>query len=615
MREDLRAAVDDAIQKEQEGRVTAILEELLREAPSIASAQFVVDKMRKAGVRKPRVRMRLAILRSFTVEPVVPMLKAAAILNGLDLDFWVGGFNSYAQEMLDPDSDLYKFEPDVVLLALQTRDLVPELWDRPGELDTAIVERVVQGFHDWIGAFRSHSAGHVVVHNLELPAVPSAGILDAQSTRGQTQLIRRINGHLVELANEMSGVHVLDYDGLTARYGKHDWHDERKWLTVRMPISSDCLMPLAREYVKFLLPLAGRTAKVLVVDLDNTLWGGVVAEDGVEALQVGTEYPSAAYLDLQRAVLSVRSRGVLLAIASKNDESDALAALDGHPEMLLRSTDFASRRINWNDKAQSLREIAAELNLSVDALAFLDDSAVEREQIRLELPEVTVIDVPDDRMQWAPALRSCPQLERLSLSDEDRQRSRMYVEQGQRTDLQRRAGSLEDFLRSLEMVIDMREMSPEALPRVAQLTQKTNQFNLTTRRYSEQQLAELAGDPCARIYQVRVRDRFGDNGIVGVAITRASNGAWEIDTFLLSCRVIGRTVEKAMLAQIADDALAAGATRLRGWYLVTKKNQPASGFYADSGFSVVNGGDGATLWELQLQGDRPSRPDWIKCAS
>lgn len=350
MQEDLRAGADTAIRKREDGRALAVLDQLLREAPTIANAQFVLDRARMVAATKPRIPMRLAVLRSFTIEPVVPMLRAAAILHGLELEVWVGGFNTYAQEMLDPGSELDTFAPDVVLLAVQARDLIPELGDRPSELDhaatAASVRRAVDGFRDWIGTFTSRSQAHVVVQNMEVTDNPWLGIQDAQATEGQRQLVLEINRRVVGLARELIGVHVLDYDGLVARHGRRRWHDERKWLTARMPISTDCMMLLAHEYLRYLLPLAGLTAKVLVVDLDNTLWGGVVAEDGVDGLLAGPEYPGAAYQDLQRAILAVRSRGVLLAVSSKNNEADALEALDKHPGMLLRSADFAAQRIN-----------------------------------------------------------------------------------------------------------------------------------------------------------------------------------------------------------------------------------------------------------------------------
>jgi FkbH-like protein len=619
MHTDLRAAVDRAIDKGDKNLALAGLHRLMSEAPSIANAQFVLDRASAVSDSGSRLRLRVAILRSCTVEPVVPMLRAAALLHGVNVDVWVGGFNSYAQELLDPDSGLDGFQPDVVILAVQTRDLVPQLWNTSEPIEAsagqALVNRTIRDIRDWIDAFRSRSHAHVVVQNFEVPDATALGILDSQSSTGQRGLVKELNSVLVGVANESTGVHVLDYDGLIARHGRRRWRDERKWLMARMPVAAECLMPLAQEYLRYLLPLAGRTAKALVVDLDNTLWGGVVGEDGADGIQVGPEYPGAGFQELQKAILAVRARGIVLAIASKNNSAEALEVLDRHPGMLLRSGDFASTRINWNEKAESLKEIAAELNIGVDSLAFLDDSSIERERIRLELPQVTVVELPADSMLYAQALLDCPELERLSLTDEDRARGRLYEEQRRRSELQQGSASLEGFLHSLEIEMEMREMDPDSLPRVSQLTQKTNQFNLTTRRYSEQELHALAADPSARVYQVRVRDRFGDNGIVGVAITRSADGFRAIDSFLLSCRVIGRTLETAMLAQIASDALDEGTLRLRGWFLSTRKNAPASEFYASHGFTLLESGDGASHWELDLEAHRPRCPEWIVCNS
>ena len=615
MPDDLRADVDRAMERCGWARALVLLERHLRDTLSIGAARFVLGRLRSMQDPRDRRRMRLAIVRSFTVEPVVPLLQAAALLRRLDLEVWVGGFNAYAQELLDPGGELDAFRPDVVLVAVQARDLVPDLWDRFAELQPAAVEAAVDEAAErlgaWIGAFRARSDAHVVLPLLELPDLPVDGLLDVQSAGGQAEAMREINRRLVALAGRVPGVHLLDYEALVARHGRRRWHDETKWLTARMPIAADCLMPLAEAYLRVLLPLAGLVAKVLVTDLDNTLWGGVLGEDGIDGLQLGQEHPGAAHLRLQRALRALRRRGVLLAVASKNDEEDAVAALDRHPAMLLRSRDFAARRIGWGDKARSLREIAAELDVGLDALAFLDDSPAERELVRMELPEVTVIELPADPMGYAPALLDCPVLERLSLTDEDRSRDRLYAEQRERAELRQAAGSLEDFLRSLRMEMVMGPVEPGSMPRVAQLTQKTNQFNLTTRRYSEQEIRTLAAASGVRVYQARVADRFGDGGLVGVAITRAEGAGWEIDTLLLSCRVIGRTVETAMLARLADDARTAGATRLRGWFLPTRKNTPASGFYPSHGFSLVESSDGGTRWEMDLGAASPRCPEWI----
>jgi FkbH-like protein len=443
------------------------------------------------------------------------------------------------------------------------------------------------------------------------------GIFDSQSETGQSGLLRKINGELRRIASESRGIYLLDYDALTARYGSEHWHEERKWLTARLPIAAGHLIHMAREWVRFLVPLSGRTAKVLVVDLDNTLWGGVIGEDGMAGIKVSPEYPGAAFQALQRALLDLSRKGILLAICSKNNLDDAMEALEKHPGMLLRAKHFAAMRINWNDKAQNLREIAHELNVGIDALAFLDDNPVECEQIRSALPEIKVIDLSlydlsKNPMAYASAVRDCAVFERLTLSAEDKQRTTMYIEQKQRESVEQNFQSKEDFFRYLEQEAELEPVTELTLARVAQLTQKTNQFNLTTRRYTEPQILEMAKNPQWHISSVKVRDRFGDHGLVGVAITRDHEDECEIDTFLLSCRVIGRTVETALLAHLAESAEQRGRKRLIGWFLPTKKNAPARDFYEQHGFERQEVNDTGSLWKLDLKRSTLRSPEWIK---
>lgn len=607
-----RAEIDQTIAKGELAQAAVDLAALFRDAPSLANAQFVIERMRKI---RPGTTCRVAFLRSFTIEPALPLLRAEAALHGLDVTTHVGEFNAYAQEILDPASQLYSFEPNVVVLAVQTRDLVPDLWSRfadfSGEEIAAEVERAESVLRNLIGTYRNRSQAHLILHNLEEPAFSATGVYDSQAATGQREAIRQINAALGRIAREHTGVYVLDYDSLVARHGRERWHDERKWLTARMPIASDCLIAMAREYLRFLLPITGKVCKALAIDLDNTLWGGVIGEDGMEGIKIGAEYPGAAFLALQRAILDLYRRGIILAVASKNNFEDAMEALANHPDMLLRPEHFACLRINWTDKAHNLREIAQELNIGLDAVAFLDDNPVERRRIQTELPEVAVIDLPADPMGYSQALRDCPVFERLSLSDEDRERGRMYAEQRQRAELEASASTLEDFYRSLAMEAEIAPVSAQTLARTAQLTQKTNQFNTTTRRYSEQEIEALARDPNSRVVTIRVRDRFGDNGLVGVLIVRAAGETWEIDTYLLSCRVIGRTIETAILAYIAQTARQEGAKRLEGWFKPTKKNAPAKDVYAAHGFAKAVEQDGDVLWSLDLAKQDIACPEWI----
>jgi len=397
-----------------------------------------------------------------------------------------------------------------------------------------------------------------------------------------------------------------------ARHGRQNWCDARKWLTVRLPLASAHLPHLAAEWLRFLHPLSGKIAKCVAVDLDNTLWGGVVGEDGVNGIRLGAEYPGAAYQQLQLALRDLARRGILLAVCSKNNSADAMEAISGHPGMILGPRDFAALRIDWNDKAANLRELAAELNIGLDSIAFLDDNPVERQHVREQAPEAIVIELPEDPMGFAAAVRDCPWFERLALSDEDRKRGEYYAAQRERGELERTVTSKEDFYRSLDQVVEISAVNAQTIARVAQLTQKTNQFNLTTKRYSEPQIAAMARDPEWRVWSLRVTDRYADNGLVGVAIARVEGGIFEIDSFLMSCRVIGRTVETALLAHVVTEARTQGFATLQGWYLPTRKNAPAADFYARHGFEPVGETAEGTLWRLDLAAKEIHVPEWIR---
>lgn len=585
--------------------------------PQGAAATFVVSRFEKLRGHIPLVPCRLAILRSFTVEPLIPLTRAAAFCGGIDLEIRLGDFNTYHQEVVQPSSWLYEYRPDVAILAVHLRDISPLLSygfaDLSREQIDAEIDRVSAQLSQLLAAFRQRSTARIIVHNFAAPPALANGILDAQlKSSSQASAVTQINEKLVEITGAVSNAYVFDYAGWASRRGSARLEDERKWLTVRLPIAAADLIHLAREWMRFLHPITGRVCKCLVTDLDNTIWGGVIGEDGMDGIKLDSGHRGFAWQSLQRAMLDLYRRGVILAIASKNNPAEAKEAIEKHPGMLLRPEHFSAMRINWNDKAASLREIAAELNIGVDSLAFIDDNPAEREWVASQLPEVTVIALPEDPMLYASTLRDCPQFERLSLTDEDRQRGRMYAEQRIREELQSSSASLEDFYRSLQMVVEIGIVKPATLARTAQLTQKTNQFNLTTKRYSEQQISEFAADKVWRVYTVSVRDRMGDNGLVGVAITRDQAGACQIDTLLLSCRVIGRTVETALLAHIATEAAARGNSRLTGWYLPTKKNPPCESFYRDHGFKLVEQTDSGSRWETDLSAQGLAVPSWIE---
>ncbi|HEX8027866.1 MAG TPA: HAD-IIIC family phosphatase, partial [Vicinamibacterales bacterium] len=581
-----RDDIDALISAGEIGPAAEALKALLRLSPQASTASFVVSRFESLAGRIPLRPLRIAFLRSFTIEPMIPLLRAHAYDAGIDLHVMLGDHNVIAQALLDPKGRLQAFGADVVVIASLTRDLAPALWHADGALDAAVTG-LAQQVGGWIEAFRARSTATVIIQGLEQPPYAVDGLLDGIGGAGQREAIRSANQALAAIAARHKSVYTLDYDALVARHGRLAWSDAEKDLALRVPLRADAYQWLAQEYLRFLRPLAQRTCKVLAVDLDNTLWGGVVGEDGPTGIRIGVDYPGSAYLALQRELKALQRRGIVLAICSKNNPNDAMAVLRDHPEMLLRPEDFSAVRMNWEDKAANLRAIAAELNIGIDAVALLDDSPAERDWVRSQLPEVHVLEAQSDPLMMIEALRRSAVFERLTLSNEDRGRTAQYRQQQERSAAAAEAHSVEDFLRSLEMKATLDEVRPATLGRVAQLTQKTNQFNVTTRRYSEEEIGRFAADPQQFIRTIRVTDRYGDNGLVGLIMGRVDRDRCEIDTMLLSCRVIGRDVETALLADAAALARGRGAERLVGRFLATAKNAPASDVFARHGFAKV----------------------------
>jgi FkbH-like protein len=581
---ELRRGIEADLRDGNWGLARQHLAQLWQREPTMAVSSYILGCGSRLRGHVPLTPFKLAILRSFTVEPVVTLLRAGALVGGIDLDVQVGDFNAYAQAILDPAGGLYRFQPDGVLLAVLSRDLGPEL------------ERAADAFAGYLKAFRARSDASLVIQGLE-ETMPAAG---------------DVNARLRRLADQQPGTYFLDYQELVARHGAAGWNDERNWATTRLPLANSSLIHLARAWLRFVHPLAGKLCKVLVSDLDNTLWGGVVGEDGWAGLQCAPSGAGQPYHALQQALLEIRERGVLLAVCSQNNAADALEALEKHPGLLLRPQHFAAQRINWESKARNLRGIADELNLGTDTLAFVDDDPVQLERVRAELPEVHVIELPQEVERRAEVVREDPVFARLRLSREDLDRSRHYAEQRARQKLQEQAPSLEDFYRTLEQQVAIARVDPESAERAAQLTQKTNQFNLTTRRYSVQQLLELAARPQWRVFTVRVSDRFGDNGLTGIAITHEDGGACEIDSLLLSCRIIGRTVETAVLAFLLERARRCGLREVKGSYVPTRKNGVVKDFFAAHAFEALGEREGASGWAIDPALAAVVCPSWIR---
>lgn len=537
---------------------------------------------------------RLAVLSTFTAELLRPFLVVESQRLGCPVRPWFGPFGQLEQLILDEQSTLWQQDPNVLWIALRLEDVDRQLLHESHAIGPAATAQRLDAIRfRLVGLARAARDKHrasILVSNLVAPAGHDPHLFDASDPDGFVHQLAHCNRELARDLAQLPDVHVFDYAGAVSRSGAQRWTDPKLWYMARAAASSENMIPLARQLARSVAALVRPAAKCIVLDLDNTLWGGVLGDDGPQGIKLGDDYPGNVFKDFQTALLGLRRRGFLLAIASKNDEQTVLDLLDTHPEMLLKREHFAVIAAHWDPKPSSLRTIAKTLNIGLDALVFIDDNPVERAAVRAELPMVHVVELPPDPLGYLAALHEVSLLDRPRLSAEDRGRAEMYKDEALRNVQREQAASVEEFLAGLEMVAQVGECNASTLERVHQLINKTNQFNLTTRRHNMDDLARLMASPDAVVAWLRLADRYGDSGLVCVGIlTRLDAETWEIDTLLMSCRVMGRQVEDAFLAYLAESARSHGAQRLRGRYIPTPKNSPVLNFYSSRGFAELGG--------------------------
>lgn len=582
----------------------------LDEKPGLARYVGAARKLEALRDREPdRFKTRrVMVLRNFTIEPIEPLLRVAGYRAGLHIEVAYSGYEPGAHETFDT---LGAEGPDVVVLALRLEELAPSLTRDFLQTDPGATKGIADSAIDHVvtlaRSVRERTGASLLVHNFVAPLAPSAGLSDAQHPNGQLNLVRAMNIALAEEVQGIDGAHLLDVDHLFSGIGLAAAFDVRGSRMSGAPLSQAALRALADSQVRHIKALAGPAIKCVVVDCDNTLWGGVVGEEGVSGIALGETGAGAVHHELQLRLLDLRRRGIVLAIASKNNEADVLEVLRTHPDSVLTESDFAAMRVNWEDKASNIASIAAELNLNVSHLAFIDDNPVECEWVRGQLPAVKVIQWPGDLGETG-SLDDTGLFDSLVVTDEDRKRTEMYQAEGKRRAVRAGVGSVEDYLRSLEMQAVIGSAVAERLPRLAQLTQKTNQFNLTTRRHDLAAMEHMLRDDDTRVVWLDLRDRFGGNGVIGCAIVRREGSEALIDTLLLSCRVIGRGAESVLLNRVGRLARDMGATTLVGEYIPSERNSQVADLYTRLGFTEVDG----QKWHWDLAGGAPPVPDWFE---
>jgi FkbH-like protein len=558
--------------------------------------------------------LRVALLRSFTAELLMPSITACLAEHNFAAAVEIGQLGNIAGEILQPDSFVQRGKFDVCVVAALAEHVLPDLDDATAAAarQAAIDEHLSQ-----IERLAERFAGLVVAWNFAPPPAGAAPLLQAQSHDSGRYSIDRANELLAKRAARHANVVIADVAGLAARHGAEHFWSPRDMASSMQPLTPLALLALGRQLADLVLLNRAAPVKCLVLDCDNTLWGGVIGEDGLNGIQLGETYPGLCFQQFQRQLRALNRAGFLLALNSKNNEADVRRVFDEHPGMLLRPEHIAAERVNWQDKVANLTELAEELNIGLDSFVFIDDNDFEINLVRERLPQVRCLQVPREAWKLPALLAGARIVDRLAITAEDRKKAEMYVQERHRKQFKSQSGDLSSYLRGLEIKLTFEPLDPSRhLTRAAQLTQKTNQFNLTTRRFTESELTALSGRGGAT-FLAALSDRFGEYGRVALAIVTPDESAevCHLHVFLMSCRVIGRGVESSFLRLVMRRMREQGRTLMRAEFIPTAKNAVCRDYLATFGFRESGrDADGRIAYEFDMRADELKVDDWITVA-
>jgi FkbH-like protein len=567
------------------------------------SAQLLVRLRQKlqGKIDPHKTRCKLAILGSFTMDHLAQLIEFFLFAAGISAEIYQGEYGTFRQEIFDPESGLYLFHPQLLFLATTRRDLahIPSInFSRE-----QVLEAIEREYADWQQLWRTaheRLSCQIIQNNFESPAWRALDNHEMRHAASPSNFIMRMNLTMADRAPAYVTLH--DVEHLAAATGHEIWADQRFFHLAKIPCAPECQVDYAHSVASLISAQLGKAKKCLVLDLDNTLWGGIIGDDGVSGIRIGQGNPEGeAFLEFQQYALALRRRGVILAVCSKNDQRVAQEAFTKHSEMAIKLEDISCFVANWNDKAANLRHIAEQLNIGLDSMVFVDDNPAERAIVRQLLPEVAVPEIGADPADYIRAIKRHRYFQTLSLANEDLQRTEFYRANAERASLQSSAGDLKQFLQSLNMTGRFEPINPMSLERATQLVNKSNQFNLTTRRYSAAEILARTADPLWVTCTMSLIDQFGDNGLISVLMAQEVGDALAIDTWLMSCRVLKRGVERHLLNHIVAKAQQRGLKRIRGLYIPSPKNGMVAEHYKHLGFEEIHADSGGeTEWELDI---------------
>ncbi|MFC1814776.1 HAD-IIIC family phosphatase [Thermodesulfobacteriota bacterium] len=563
--------------------------------------------------------LNVSILRNIMVEPIEPYLRYYAYQSGLNAKIRFGEYGNIFQEAVGGRDDLFNKDTDCVIIFMYLENFS---WDFARNFNSLAADqiriekdRIKDHIQSILNGLRGQTDAIILWLGFELPSYPSLGIWDSQIDSGQLSTVKEINEYLRETIKNTTNAYFVDTSLCVYRIGSINFYDLRYWHIGRAPYTRKALKEIAFEVYKFIRPLIGKNKKCLVLDCDNTLWGGIIGEDGIAGINLSKTYPGSAYYEFQQEIVNLYHRGIIIALCSKNNQDDVWEVFEKHPDMVLKRDHIAKALINWQDKATNLRQIALDLNIGLDSLVFVDDSDFEVNLIRQEFPSVEVIHLPKGQaIEYRKILASYGLFDTLTVTTEDKKRGALYNAEEERKKLRAETTDLVSYYRSLEMELEISFADEFSIPRIAQQTQRTNQFNLTTRRYNEADIKHFIDDSDADVLYLRLRDKVGDSGIVGTCILKYNNNKSIFDTFLLSCRVLGRGAEDAFIIQALKLAKKRNCKLAVGEYYATKKNSQVEDFYTKQGFKEMNAENEKAdrVFYFELGNELQAEPSYFK---
>lgn len=533
----------------------------------------------------------LAVLGDCATQHLATALRGYGVSVGMRLNVFDADYDQIDAQVMAPDSELYRFAPQGVLLQMCTEKLQEAFYDRPPEARASFAEDTYARIRQIWSRIGSRIPATVLQCNFPLIDDGVFGQFGNKTEQSFLFQQRKLNYLLTQGCQEAKNTFLIDLDALQTALGRSTFADPKLYYVAKMPISLAALPAAAKLVVDVVRSLQGAVKKCLVLDLDNTLWGGVIGDDGLSGIQIGELGTGHAFSDFQKWLKELKNRGILLTVCSKNNEDTAKEPFEKHPEMVLRLEDFSMFVANWEDKARNIRTIQQALNIGMDSMVFLDDNPFERELVRTMIPEITVPELPEDPALYLQYLRGLDLFETASYSREDAGRTEQYREKARRAAFEAAFQSYDDYLEALQMRASAAAFDPFHYPRIAQLTQRSNQFNLRTVRYTEAEIEALAQDDSRIGLYFTLKDKFGDHGLISVVVLeKQPEDTLFISEWLMSCRVLKRGMEEFIVDKILSVAAQQGFRRVVGEYIPTPKNAMVKDLYEQLGFARLENG-------------------------